>query len=106
MKTFILILSILLAFSMQKISAQNAPVTTAPIITSCPGTLLGIPVTVSGFNNIGALSLTLNYNAAALSYQSFANNSGFPGLTVSGTIPGDDHCRWVCTDRRVRKNIG
>ena len=88
MKTFILILSILLAFSMQKISAQNAPVTTAPMITSCPGALLGIPVTVSGFNNIGALSLTLNYNAAALSYQSFANNSGFPGLTVSGTIPG------------------
>ncbi|MCX6279532.1 MAG: T9SS type A sorting domain-containing protein [Bacteroidetes bacterium] len=69
-------------------SANSAPVTTAPVLNACPGTSVNIPVTVSAFNNIGAFSLTMHFNSSALNYQSFTNNSGFPGLTVNGTIPG------------------
>ena len=67
----------------------DAPFTTVPDITVCTGTAsVDIPVLVSAFYQIGALSLTLQYNAAALSYQSFTNDSGFPGLAVNGTTPG------------------
>jgi hypothetical protein len=71
------------------LSFGNSPVTTAPVITACPGTTISVPVTVSAFSNIGALSLTMHYNTSALTYLSFVNNSGFPGLTVDGvTTPG------------------
>lgn len=78
-------------------NSPDAPHTIAPAFNACEGTVINIPIKVTGFNTIGGVSLTLNYNAAALSYQSFTNNSGFPGLTVnspnsgtlliSGTVP-------------------
>jgi hypothetical protein len=71
------------------VSFSSAPVTTVPVIPGCPGTAVSVPVTVSGFTTIGALSLTMQYNSSALTYQSFVNNSGFPGLTVDGaSVPG------------------
>ena len=80
-------------------NTTNAPHTMAPVVNSCENLLIGIPVKVTAFNNIGGVTLTLNYNYSALNYQSFINNSGFPGLTVntaqqgtlivSGTIPSN-----------------
>jgi hypothetical protein len=70
------------------IFAQNAPVSTIPVITSCPGESKDVPVMVNSFNAIGAVSLTLHFDAAALSYQSFTNNSGFPGLCVGNPATG------------------
>jgi len=69
-------------------STQNSPVTTAPVKTSCPGSLITIPVTVTGFLNIGSLSLTLHYDPAVLAYVSGTNTSGFPGLACVGTTAG------------------
>ncbi len=66
----------------------NAPVTITPDIVAVPNTLISVPVTVSGFNNIGALSLAMNYNSSVLAFQSYTNNSGLPGLTVNGATPG------------------
>ncbi|MFU8844606.1 MAG: cohesin domain-containing protein, partial [Bacteroidales bacterium] len=60
----------------------DAPITIAPEITACPGNIIDIPVTVQNFNDIGALSLTLHFNASALQFQSYTNNSSFPGLGV------------------------
>jgi hypothetical protein len=74
--------------SVSPIQPVNAPITTAPNITICPDTYVEIPITVSDFCKIGALSLTMNYNSSALLYQSFTNDSGFPGLVVNGSIPG------------------
>jgi len=68
--------------------AQNAPVTTAPVKTACPGTQVTIPITVTGFNSIGSVSLTLKFNAAVLTWASATNNSGFPGLAFGHNIPG------------------
>ncbi len=73
---------------LQLLNAQNAPVTTAPHITCEPGTTVDIPITVTDFINIGVLSLTLQYDESALIYQSFTNNSGFPGLMVNGVNAG------------------
>ena len=69
-----------------------APITSAPSIEGCQGlTSLDIPVTVSEFYQIGAFNLTLQYDDQVFSYQSFINNSGFPGLVVFGTNPGEIH---------------
>lgn len=61
---------------------ENSPVTTAPVISSCSGGSIDVPITVSAFNSIGAISLTLQFNDASLTYDSFTNDSGFPGLYV------------------------
>jgi hypothetical protein len=67
---------------------NNAPVTTAPVIGAITGTIVSIPVKVSGFTNIGSLALNLQYGASVLSFQSFTNDSGFPGLDINGSTPG------------------
>lgn len=66
-----------------------APVTTAPVITACAGENIAVPVKVTGFNTIGKINLSLKYNAAVLGYLSGTNTSGFPGLTINGTTPGE-----------------
>ena len=68
--------------------SPDAPHTIAPSLHACPGTVISVPVKVTGFNNIGKAALKLNYNAAALAYQSYSNTSGFPGLAVDGSQPG------------------
>jgi hypothetical protein len=67
---------------------SNAPVTTAPIIQAMPSTTISVPITVNSFTNIGSLALAMQYSAPVLSYQSFTNDSGFPGLSIDGSTPG------------------
>ncbi len=67
----------------------NAPVTLLPDLVYCNGTAaVSVPVKVSSFSNIGALSLTLHYDSLTLDYQSWNNASGFPGLIVNCPSPG------------------
>ncbi len=68
---------------------HTAPVTTAPALNNkCRGTTIDVPVKVANFNCIGGISLLMQYNSSVLTYQSFTNTSGFPGLSVGGSIPG------------------
>jgi hypothetical protein len=67
----------------------NAPVTYTPVIETCPGgTSVDLPVTASDFYQIGAFNLTLQFDVQVFTYQSFTNDSGFPGLEVSENNPG------------------
>jgi hypothetical protein len=66
----------------------NAPLTVAPFVKAYKGTSVDVPVTVSSFNSIGSFKLKLQYNSGSLIYQSFNNNSGFPGFTVNSSNPG------------------
>ncbi|MBV5314546.1 MAG: hypothetical protein JZU47_14700, partial [Prolixibacteraceae bacterium] len=70
-------------------NSQVSPVTTAPTLTACSGANIDIPVTVSGLNNIGAVSLTLNYDPAVLSFNSGSNTGNFPGLSIGSQMPGN-----------------
>lgn len=88
MKKITLILSFLFVIFVTEIYTQNAPVTMASNISSCTDISIDIPITVADFFNIGALSLTMNYNSSVLTFESYTNNSGFPGLVVNGSIPG------------------
>ena len=67
----------------------DAPITSAPYIEECEGLeYVDIPVTVSDFGQIGAFNLTIQYDSLAFLYQSFTNNSGFPGLDIIENSPG------------------
>lgn len=68
---------------------EVAPHTILPEIITCDSTGIDVPVKVTGFNNIGAVSLSLIYDPLALTFQSFTNNSVFPGLIVNEPNPGD-----------------
>lgn len=68
--------------------AQNAPITLAPQMLADSGNSIIIPVHVTNFNNIGAVSLELNFDPAVLTYLSSTSNGGFPGLSFGNAIPG------------------
>lgn len=66
----------------------DAPHTTANVAAlACPGQTISVPVVVSDYNTIGAVSLALKYNSAVLSYVSGTNNTAIP-ITITGTTPG------------------
>jgi hypothetical protein len=66
----------------------DAPCTIAPNQKAIEGMSIAVPVKVTSFNTIGAVSLTLNYNPAVLSYLSSGNTSGYPGLSINLVTPG------------------
>lgn len=69
--------------------AAIAPIIAFPNITICEGpSTIDIPLSVSAFNQIGAFTLTMQYDNTVLAYQSTNNNSGFPGLEMNETSPG------------------
>jgi PKD repeat protein len=84
----LLFLTFYIFFSTYGLIAQNSPVTTAPVKTACPGSVIAIPVSVTGFSNIGSISLTITYNPAVLTYVSASNTSGFPGMSFGHGIAG------------------
>ena len=62
----------------------NAPVTTAGIRGVPHNSMVSIPVTVTGFTAITALSLRLEYDPTVLTYTGYANaNSQLTGLMVN-----------------------
>ncbi len=55
--------------------SRSGPKTVAPTLTACPGSLIVIPVKVNNFNNIGTISLTLDYDPAVLTFQNMASTT-------------------------------
>jgi hypothetical protein len=70
------------------ISSRGAPITYAPVINNpAPGNLT-VPITVDNFTAVGAMSLTLEYNQAALTFLSCAPNPGLGGTFDAGSQMG------------------
>jgi hypothetical protein len=84
----LLFISFCFIFPLSGLYAQNAPVTIAPVKTACPGSVVTVPVTVTGFTNIGSLSLSITYDPAVLVYVSASNTSGFPGMSFGHGTAG------------------
>jgi hypothetical protein len=70
------------------ITIPDAPKTIAPDTLALANTTVDIPIKVIGFYNVGAISLTLLFDPAVLTYQTYENNSGFPGLQVNNPSSG------------------
>ena len=60
-----------------------APITTGSIQTTCPGTAITIPVTVTGFSNIGGITLRILYNSTVMS---FTSGNANPAITAQGGV--------------------
>jgi len=70
------------------ITGQNAPVTFAATVgNAVPGQQVTVPVMVTGFNNIGAVTLSLDYDYSKLQYISGSKN---PFLTGTYNIGDND----------------
>jgi hypothetical protein len=75
------------------VSAQNGPVTTAgSFFNQTPGQIT-IPLTVTGFNNVGVISLTLEYDPAVLTFIQGTQNPALTGFLaiVDNTLPSGMH---------------
>lgn len=78
-------------------SAQTAPVTTAPFLL-VPGPDVTVPVTVTNFTDIGAISLTMDYNYSIAQVTGVTAHSSLPGFTADWTtIPGRLVMGWFGT---------
>jgi hypothetical protein len=68
--------------------ALNAPVTTAGTIANAiPGSQITVPVTVTGFTNVGSVSLALDYNYSKMHFVSGTKN---PLLAGNFSIADND----------------
>lgn len=84
----IFFLFFLLLVSSTMRSQINAPVTMAGFVVN-PGPNVVVPVTVTNFVDIGAISLTLNYNVSIAQITSISPNVNLPGFTADWTTnPG------------------
>lgn len=85
-------IKVILIFSLLVIGkityTQNAPITYIHDTIACPGSVISVPVRVNSFNNIGSISLKLQYNTSSLIYQSWENTSLCPGLHINGFLAG------------------
>ncbi|HTX88259.1 MAG TPA: cohesin domain-containing protein, partial [Bacteroidales bacterium] len=64
------------------------PVTTAATVTTCPGQIVSVPITVSNFNDVGSITLTLYYDKNVMTYYSFDNTPGGITFTPDTGFPG------------------
>jgi len=62
------------------VAAQNAPVTTAPHVLS-PGPDVTVPITVSNFTDIGAISLTLDFDISIVAVSAVTANTALTGFS-------------------------
>ncbi|MCX6267840.1 MAG: T9SS type A sorting domain-containing protein [Bacteroidetes bacterium] len=74
-----LVISLFLSLELQ---AQNAPVTTLTTVGNVYPGQVDLPITVTNFNNIGACSLTFEYQYAGLHFMQGVPNSMLDGFAI------------------------
>jgi PKD repeat protein len=95
MKELRLLLSVTLLALSPAVFPQNAPITTAATLLA-PGPAVSVPVTVSGFQDIGSVALTLDYDEAVATMSGFTANALLPGFVADyTTIPGRIVMSWI-----------
>lgn len=96
----IILLSLLLLIT-QLILAQNAPKTTiGSILDSSPGSII-IPLNVSYFENIGSITLTMEYDPAVMTYIGASNNPAFSSMVINGATAGQVVIGWYASSTGV-----
>lgn len=85
----------------EELTLLNGPITYAPeMIEPCGvSSTVTIPIYVENFRNIDAISLTLDYNPAVLTYTGNQyDNTTFPGMSVLAFNPGTVIIGWFNTN--------
>ena len=69
------------------LTARDAPITTAGSSGVCPGSALTVPVTVTNFSLIKAVSLRLDYDPTQISLTGFSNiNPAMAGAIINNVV--------------------
>ncbi len=82
-----------LVVMMEPLFSQNAPVTTiATVGGAVPGNI-EVPITVTGFNNIGAISLSIDYNYSVMHFTGGTPNPSLPSFPTGEIDLGSGYHR-------------
>jgi PKD repeat protein len=65
------------AFGSGSAYVSMGPIASLPHILACAGSIIEMPIKVRNFDNVGALSLTVNYNKSVMTYDSYTDTHGF-----------------------------
>jgi len=86
-------LVLILVFTLGMGWCGNAPVTTIATMSVCPGGKAILPVTVTGFTGISAISLRIEYNASVMTFDSLSRvNTAFSGIMwYDQPVSGNTH---------------
>jgi hypothetical protein len=77
---FILVLGIISG----QLTARDAPITTAGSSAHCPGAAVTVPLTVTNFISVSAISLRLDYDPTMVSFVNHSNiNPSLPGIMIN-----------------------
>ena len=88
MKKIALIIFLFSFVLTSKLVASVAPVTFAPVIKMSASGPVSIPITVNGFTDIGAITLSLEYDPAIITYQNtYTKNAAFGSSFEVGDLP-------------------
>jgi hypothetical protein len=98
MKSYYSIVILIFTFQLRApvfISAQNAPITTLTTVANAVPGPVNVPVTVINFTNIGAISLTFDYDYSCLHFTSGVPNPLLPGFSISDNNLGNGFHRVI-----------
>ena len=65
---FVFLFFSIIIFASSKVYSDNAPITTIANATICPGLTFTTQVTVTGFSNIGSITLRIEYDSTVMSF--------------------------------------
>jgi hypothetical protein len=88
-----LIVCSLFTISIRMVFAQNAPVTTIATVGGAMPGAVNVPMTVTGFTNIGAISLTVDYDYSVLHFTGGTPNPALPSFPTGEIDLGSGYHR-------------
>ncbi len=105
MKRILILFSLLFFGLAQATSAQNVTVSLPDTTVTLGATSLSLPLSVQNFNNIGAVSIKINYDPSVLTYQGIASTA-HPNITANANaITGVIAIGWFSSDGQTPLNI-
>jgi hypothetical protein len=80
-------------FMVTVLRAQNAPVTTAAVVGGAVPGNVNVPLTVTAFNNIGAVSLSIDYDFSVIHFTGGTPNPLMPSFPIGDVDLGNGYHR-------------
>jgi hypothetical protein len=105
MKNKLVVLSLLSFMFTFGVMAQGITMTMPAVVAPAAGANVSVPLKVTNFNNVGAVSLEITYNTAVMTYSSISPVAPVT-FTVGNTTPGIVRLGWYAADGKTLLNIG
>lgn len=96
------VLLLLCAFWAGDVAAQSATTVSIPTVSAEAGETAAVPVNVENFNNVGAITLVINFNADVLTFEGLANA---PRNDFNANVPSEGELRVAWFDATASSPI-